>query len=64
MPKIVLAQSANAYVRGVMERGIVWGSGRKWGETGGGSPGEMVREAGEERAGGGSLQGAGSGRPR
>ena len=37
-----------------------------WGKTGGGSgsPGERLREAGEERAGGGSLQGAGSGRPR
>ena len=34
------------------------------GRQGGGSPGERLREAGEERAGGGSLQGAGSGRPR
>ena len=30
---------------------------------GGGSPEERLREAGEETAGGGSLQGAGSGRP-
>ena len=33
------------------------------GRQGDGSPGERLPEAGEERAGGGSLQGAGSGRP-
>ena len=33
------------------------------GRQGGRSPGERLREAGEERAGGESLQGAGSERP-
>ena len=33
------------------------------GRQGGGSPREGLQEAGEERAGGGSLQGAGSKRP-
>ena len=41
--------------------GPLWGGG---GRQGGGITGERLREAGEERVGGGSLQGAGSGRPR
>ena len=44
----------------------VWGGGGGGGGTGGGSPGEQgaggVREAGEERAGGGISTMAGSGR--
>ena len=36
------------------------GGGGGWGGQGDGSPGERAREAGQERAGGGSLQGVGS----